>query len=47
MQQLFRFGALTAVLAGLLLAGGCGNKGALYIPEPPPEAQPAETENPD
>ena len=47
MQQFFRFGALTAVLAGLLLAGGCGNKGALFIPEPPPEEQPAETGSPD
>ncbi len=42
MEQFFRFSALACTLALCLLTGGCGNKGPLFIPEPPPESQPAD-----
>ena len=37
MTQILRLSTLMAALVGQLLLTGCGNKGDLYIPEPPPE----------
>ena len=39
MEQLRRISLLVIILSGLILMTGCGNKGDLYIPEPPAEAQ--------
>ncbi len=41
MKQIFTLARLTALTLGLALLGACGNKGALFIPEPPAEAQTA------
>jgi predicted small lipoprotein YifL len=41
-QQLRSAVAVLALAVGLVLLTGCGNKGALYIPEAPAEAQPVE-----
>jgi len=39
--------AMLAVLSGaLVLLGGCGKKGPLYMPEPPPPAGAAPTKTP-
>jgi predicted small lipoprotein YifL len=32
---------LYALLGALLISGGCGQKGALYLPDPAPQAVPA------
>lgn len=43
MGQFIRLASVSAFLA-LLLLGGCGNKGALYIPESPPQQQSTTTD---
>jgi predicted small lipoprotein YifL len=34
-------GRLAALLGALLISAGCGQKGALYLPDPAPQAVPA------
>ncbi|MGD9660277.1 MAG: lipoprotein [Porticoccaceae bacterium] len=41
MQQCLRLTILSGAILIILLASGCGNKGALYIPESPAEPQSA------